>query len=158
MVAGEGFDLDRLEMEDGEAFVSQMGEDAAFVAAGGFDAGAADVVGFEEAGDLPPAFGRVVGLEGLVGGIEGDIEGMLACIDAGGGGRVAHLRRPCLVSEPESSSNHAGQMKTLVRSSYGAARSGSGRTRSDHQRLCRGWPSAAERSLQGTAAVYQGAL
>ncbi|MFO1172422.1 MAG: hypothetical protein U1E49_15830 [Hyphomicrobiaceae bacterium] len=43
------------------------------VAAGGFDGGAATLLALR-AGDLAPAFGRVVGFEGFVGGIEGDIE------------------------------------------------------------------------------------
>ncbi|MFO1171145.1 MAG: hypothetical protein U1E49_09260 [Hyphomicrobiaceae bacterium] len=60
----------------------EMGEDALLVAAGGFTVAARrTLLALRKPGDLAPAFGRVVGFEGFVGGIEGDIEGMFACID-----------------------------------------------------------------------------
>ena len=66
---------------------------------------------------------------------------------------VRHLRRPNLVSEPRCSSNHPGLMKVLARSRYDAATSGSGWARSDRQLLCRGWPSAAERSSRNSQTI-----
>ena len=44
-------------------------------------------------------------------------------------------------------------MKRLARSSYEAAKSGSGRNRSDRQRLCCGYRSAAEPPLRDTSMI-----
>ena len=73
-------------------------------------------------------------------------------------GNLAHLRRPCLVKRTNCSGNHPGPMKALVRSRYATARDGSGWARSDHQPLCRGWPSAAEHSFRNMPTIIDCAI
>ncbi len=131
LVAGEGFDLHGLQEEDGDALVSQMGDDALLVAAGGFDADTANFVLFEKRA------------------ISRQPSGVFSALSVRSEVSRATSRKSLPVSMPAvvvgfvifvvpallanlGSGDHAGRMKKLVRSCYGAATSSSAATRSDH--------------------------
>ena len=104
MHAGAGFDLDGLEHDDSEAVLPQMCNGAVFVSAGCLDANARDAGFGEDSCELLPALESVLHLPALTGAGNGNVKFSFRCIYSsrrGCCGRVVHLRRPCLVSEPK---------------------------------------------------------
>jgi hypothetical protein len=81
---GEGFDLQRLQEENGEALGLEQAGGAAFIAAGGLDADAADAGLGEFGGEDLPAGRAVVDAKGDVAAVDGDIELVLGGIDTCG--------------------------------------------------------------------------
>ena len=129
-----------LEHEDVDAGLAQMSGHALFVASGGLDPGTDDAEFLQEADKLAPTLLVVGDLEGAEAAMDGDVEFVLGCIDAGGCDSGGHLRHPCLVSEHFGSGNHAGQMKNAGAIKLQSSQKRLRVRRSDHQRLRRGWP------------------
>ena len=113
--ACEGANLDRLQDENGEACRPQMGDHAALVAAGCFDADAHDAGLGEINGKAPPALRRIGDLPTCGLAVDCDIELGFGRIDSGRDRvNLCHLRRPCLVKrtklfrQPSGSDEGAG--------------------------------------------------
>src|SRR5580700_5284695 len=153
-----GFDLEWLQHHDDEAFVAQIADHTAFIAAAGLDADTRYLGAGECDSQSPPTSRAVVDLPVLGPTVNRHVELGFRCIDSRRCANLRHLPRPRLVERTLCSGNHPGPMKALTRSRYTAAQNGSGWARSDRQPLCRGWPSAAEHSFRNMPTIIDLAM
>ncbi len=122
MQTGIGFDLARLKHKNREAGLPQMADHALLVAAGRLDPDPVDAGLAQFRGQPPPAAQVIVHPPARRSPIHRHVELQLGRIDPGRQLLVSAIFvDPCLVKRTNSSGNHPGPMKALVRSRYDAA-------------------------------------
>jgi hypothetical protein len=110
-----------------------------------------------------PRWTTVLALPASGSTVNRDVELEFGCIDSSRRYvSLCHLRRPCLVKRTKLFRQPSGPMKVLARSRYGAAKSGSGRVRSDRQRpaadCSRAGHSFSEHADDNRFRYYKGGL